>query len=195
MKLASLSLGAAVLGILVVSVAWFSVRPQTRSSKIPAAAVEAKVSHVIDAYTIKVDISGKGAAAVRYIGIDTPDDVDPRLLSEEMDQVTAVKNDELVDGKSVYLEQDVSDTDQAGHLLRYVYLADGLLVNQELVRRGFAQAIPAPPNTKYQELLRAAEQEARNSLRGFWGPVEAYDPTLEQIPQLPPIPSSSSTTR
>ena len=37
--------------------------------------------------------------------------------------------------------KDVSETDRRGRLLRYGYLADGTVVNDELVRHGLAQVI------------------------------------------------------
>ena len=39
----------------------------------------------------------------------------------------------------MHLEKDESDTDRFGRLLRFVY-ADGILVNAELVREGYAIA-------------------------------------------------------
>jgi micrococcal nuclease len=79
----------------------------------------------------------------------------------------------------VVLETDVSETDDFGRLLRYVWLppdddtaetgtATWRLVNLELVRAGLAEARDYPPDTKYSELLDAAESEARTARRGIW---------------------------
>jgi len=90
---------------------------------------------------------------------------------EWMGPEASAANKALVEGKAVYLEKDVSDTDRYGRLLRYVFLADGTFVNGELVRQGYAQAITYPPDVKYQKLLRALEQEARSRGKGLWQPT------------------------
>lgn len=72
-----------------------------------------------------------------------------------------------MEGKTVTLEKDVSETDVYGRLLRYVWV-DGVFVNGELVRLGYARAISYPPDTKYQERLAQLEEEARQASRGLW---------------------------
>lgn len=70
-------------------------------------------------------------------------------------------NRELVEGETFRLVKDVSETDQFGRSLRYVYLADGTFVNAELVRQGFAQAATFPPDVAHQELFSELQAEAR----------------------------------
>jgi len=50
------------------------------------------------------------------------------------------KNKELVEGKTVRLEKDITDRDKYSRLLRYVWV-DSLLINLELVKQGFATRI------------------------------------------------------
>jgi endonuclease YncB( thermonuclease family) len=114
---------------------------------------EATVVEVVDGDTIKVAIAGT-TYSLRYIGIDTPEAGDP------MGTEATAANRQLVEGQTVYLVKDVSETDRYDRLLRYVYLADGTFVNAELVRLGFAQAKAYPPDTKYQDLFAQMEQEA-----------------------------------
>lgn len=120
----------------------------------------AKVIQVIDGDTIKI----AGGSYVRYIGIDTPEVYPER---EALGMEACLANRELVEGKRVRLEQDVSDTDRYGRLLRYVYVND-IFVNAELVKRGLARAKAYPPDTKYQEYLEKLEAEARLANRGMW---------------------------
>jgi micrococcal nuclease len=120
----------------------------------------AEVSQVIDGDTIVIE----GGFHVRYIGIDTPE-VHPQLEAYGMEALQA--NRELVEGKEVRLERDVSETDKYGRLLRYVYV-NGILVNAELVRQGLAYARAYPPDTKYQDYLEELETEAREAGRGMW---------------------------
>jgi micrococcal nuclease len=128
----------------------------------------ARVVRVVDGDTIRVTIDGQ-EYALRYIGIDSPETVRPNHPVEWMGPEATAANEALVGGKTVYLEKDVSETDRYGRLLRYVYLADGTMVNAELVRRGYANSSTYPPDVKHQELLDRAEREAREAGRGLWG--------------------------
>src|SRR4030042_2567140 len=78
------------------------------------------VTRVIDGDTIEIE----GGQKVRYIGIDTPEKVDPRPSVQCYGKEAAAKNKELVEGKRVRLEKDVSETDKYGRLLRYVFVGD-----------------------------------------------------------------------
>ena len=134
---------------------------------------EATVVRVVDGDTIKVILAG-ATYTVRYIGMDTPETVDPNSPVMWMGPEASAANAELVDGRTVYLEKDVSETDRFGRLLRYVWRDEPsgwLLVNLELVRQGFALSSAYPPDVKYQDLLDAAQTAARIDERGLWGPT------------------------
>ena len=122
-----------------------------------------KVIRVIDGDTIELENGYK----VRYIGIDTPETVAPNKPDGCFGKEASNKNRELVEGKKVKLEKDVSETDRYGRLLRYVYV-DNIFVNDYLVREGYAFAVSYPPDIKMQDHFRAAEKEARENLRGQW---------------------------
>jgi micrococcal nuclease len=146
------------------------------------------VVDVVDGDTIKVDING-AIYTVRYIGIDTPETVHPTVPIEWMGPESSAANKDLVAGKEVVLERDVSETDQYGRLLRYVWIDGGdawLLVNLELVRLGFANASTWPPDVAYQELFRDAEADARDAGVGLWGATPPPQPTA------PPPPSAQA---
>lgn len=132
------------------------------------AMVEAQVVQVVGGDVIKVLIDGV-EYTVRYIGIETPEIVDPSSSVQSMGREAAAANEELVGGQIVLLEKDVSETDRSGRLLRYVYVGD-VFVNEELVRRGFAQVSTYPPDTKYVDVFTKAQQEAREAERGLWAP-------------------------
>lgn len=76
---------------------------------------------------------------------------------------TSNKNKELVEKKQVWLEKDVENKDKYDRLLRNVYLPVGgtnlLLINDFLVREGYAQVYTFPPNVKYVDCLILAQQE------------------------------------
>jgi micrococcal nuclease len=145
----------------------------------------ATVTRVVDGDTIHVDIDGRDYS-LRYIGIDTPETVDPRRPVGCYGAEASDRNKALVEGKQVGLEHDVSETDQFDRLLRYVWLlgedgAPTVMVNAALVRDGYAQVVTYPPDVKYQETFLALQREAREAGRGLWGQVCA-SPT----PSAPP---------
>ncbi len=149
----------------------------------------AKVARIVDGDTIVVSIGGKNVK-VRYIGMDTPEDVDPNKPVEPMSREAAAANEALVSGKTVVLEKDVSETDRYGRLLRYVWLHQGTtwtLVNLELVRRGFARAVSYPPDVKDDEVFASAEGAARSSHVGLWAPGASAAP--EATPRRTPKPT------
>ena len=127
---------------------------------------EPLVTRVIDGDTIEVKIAGV-KYKVRYTGIDTPELSDRREEYRSLAHEATKLNKQLVEGKTIRLEKDVSETDRHGRLLRYVYV-DDTFVNAELVREGLAWAKSYPPDTKHQEYLEELEAEARQAERGIW---------------------------
>lgn len=153
--------------------------------------VEALVLRVIDGDTIEVSISGE-TYRVRYIGIDAPETVAPGRPVGWMGPEATAANKDLVEGRTVYLEKDVSEVDQYGRLLRYVFVRE-LFVNVELVRRGYAQVTTHPPDVKYQALLLEAQREARIAGAGLWGATPTAI-VVETTPTSGPPADGATTT-
>ncbi len=61
---------------------------------------------------------------------------------------------------------DVGARDRYGRLLAYVWV-DDVMVNAELVRRGYAQVMTVPPNVRYQQLFIDLQRGAREAGRGL----------------------------
>ncbi|PIP24475.1 MAG: nuclease [Candidatus Moranbacteria bacterium CG_4_9_14_3_um_filter_40_7] len=131
---------------------------------------EYKVSRVIDGDTIEIE----GGERVRYIGIDTPETVDPRKPVQCFGVEASNKNKEMVVGKTVRLEKDTTDRDKYKRLLRYVYVGD-TFINLEMVKQGFAYSYSYPPDIKFQKEILAAQQEAEKNKNGLWNacPLDA----------------------
>lgn len=126
----------------------------------------ARVVRVIDGDTVDFSISGGPTERVRFIGMDTPETKDSRKPVMCFGQEATNKTTELLNQSKnlVLLEKDVSETDLYGRLLRYVWitLPDGKLymLNEELVRWGFAQSASYPPDVKYQSRFVSLTKEA-----------------------------------
>jgi len=146
--------------------------PQSKiTSSIKIASNEAFfVTKVIDGDTIVLENGQK----VRYIGIDTPELHHPKKEVECFSQQAYEKNKELVLGKKVFLQKDISEKDKYNRLLRYVFLDEKMssdeasFVNLYLVKNGFAYAATFPPDVKYANLFLTAQKEARQKNLGLW---------------------------
>ena len=144
-----------------------SITVPATGSPTPSGLEQAVVVNVVDGDTIDVLLGGE-ERRVRYIGVDTPETVDPRRPVGCFGAEAGARNRELVDGKTVGLERDVSETDDFGRLLRYVWLG-GEMVNAQLVEEGYATAATFPPDVKYAQLFASLQVEARERDRGLWG--------------------------
>jgi len=146
-----------------------------------------KVIRVVDGDTIEIE----GGEKVRYIGIDTPETVDPRKPVQCFGVEASKKNQELVEGKMVRLEKDITDRDKYNRLLRYIYVGD-TFINLELVKQGFAYSYSYPPDIKYQDQIVKAQQEAHEAKRGLWS--ACLDDPRVSTSSVAPSPTPASAT-
>ena len=155
----------------------------TSSATYGIAGEKVLVTEVIDGDTIKVE----GSRTVRFIGIDTPETKDPRKSVQCFGKEASNKAKELMEGKKVILQKDVTETDIYKRLLRYVFLpldpdsigpdkigigvddSSLLFVNDYMIREGFARALTYPPDVKYTEQFLEAQRQAKAEGRGLWG--------------------------
>ena len=166
-----LVIACALLGVLIAGVLRIvsSVGTRTQaprfenSAEVVQATSSVLVTRVVDGDTIEIE----GGEKIRYIGINTPETVDPRRPVQCFGHEASERNKELVEGKVVRIEKDISDRDKFGRLLRYVWLG-GTFINKQLVDDGFAYATSYPPNVKYEKVFSQAQQKAREEKRGLW---------------------------
>ena len=126
-------------------------------ASLRAKRVTATVLRAIDGDTIEL-VNGK---SVRLLGIDAPE------YGEEFSIAATNRLKELVEGKTVELEKDVSEKDSFGRLLRYIFVKDAF-VNLQMVKEGYAYAYVVSPDEKYLKEFIAAEEEARNKALNIW---------------------------
>lgn len=116
-----------------------------------------RVTRVIDGDTIDVNINGE-VYRVRYVGVNTPER-DEACYAEATNA-----NKTLVEGQTVRLERDTSDTDQYGRLLRYIYV-DDVFVNATLIKQGYGEAVRYNPDNREHSYFVDLEKEATNAGR------------------------------
>jgi len=168
-----------VFGILIVSVGIIFGRgygdkvvvPDIISENPPTGMYH--VMNVVDGDTIQVSLTGKvdDIETVRFIGINTPETVDPRKEVECFGHEASDKTKELLTNQNVFLESDdtQTDRDKYGRLLRYVLLTDKTNINQYLIQEGFAYEYTYKFAYKYQADFKAAQKYAKENGKGLWG--------------------------
>jgi micrococcal nuclease len=129
-------------------------------------ALDGIVVKVVDGDTIHVRI-GERVEKVRYIGVNAPEVHHPTRGEEPGGREAWDVNRQLVVGQRVRLELDVGARDRYRRLLAYVWVGD-VMINAELVRRGYAQVMTVPPNVRYQRLFLDLQRDAREAGRGLW---------------------------
>ena len=131
-------------------------RPPTVQPDAPPDGDRVAVTYVFDGDTIEVELDGR-TYRLRYIGVDTPEREEPYY------QAAFDFNRDLVEGQTVTLVRDVSETDQYGRLLRYVYLDDGTFVNAAIISAGMGRLVTFPPDVAQTENLKQLQAEAREA--------------------------------
>lgn len=152
-----------------------NANPSTQSpaqTVLDATLQEAEVVHVSDGDTLKVRV-GDEVNYVRLVGMDTPESVAPEESRNcEEGVIASDYTKSLVSrGQTVWLSRDVSDTDQYGRWLRYVWLEPptdpsdeneiaNKMLNAILVREGYAQVKRYKPDTTLYTLFKGWGDEA-----------------------------------
>lgn len=141
---------------------------------------QAEVVRVVDGDTIKVRMPDGSEGRVRLVGMDTPESVaEEESRNSEEGVIAADYTKSLVaPGQTVWLSRDVSDTDQYGRLLRYVWLERpsdpaseseiaGKMLNAILVRDGYAQVKRYKPDTTLYDTFKRWGDEASAQGKGM----------------------------
>ena len=134
------------------------------------ASLGGRVVDVIDGDTIRVRLDKPAEQrTVRYIGVDTPETVKPGAPVQCYGKAASGFNRRLVAGRRVRLVLGRERTDRYGRLLAYVRVERGPLVEDALLRGGFARTLTIPPNSDRARHFAALERTARAARRGLWG--------------------------
>ena len=139
------------------------------------------VTRIVDGDTLKVFYL-EGEESIRLIGIDTPESrvnkktkKDAKRSGQDVETIIAMgkRATEYVEslvkpGGLITIEFDVQERDRYKRLLGYVYLSNGNMLNEEIVKAGYASVMTIPPNVKYKDRFLIAYKQARERKIGLW---------------------------
>lgn len=128
---------------------------------------EVYVTKVIDGDTFVYRKNGKNIK-VRLVGINTPELHHPFKGEEYFGKEAKEFIKNKIYNKKVYLEKDEEDLDKYGRELRYVWISDDEMLNDELLREGFADVMTIKPNVKYEKNFRESLKKAKIERKGMW---------------------------
>jgi len=154
---------------------------QTLHSQKPGERLKAVARRVIDGDTLIISYQGR-EETLRLIGIDTPEvsenekalgeakrsGRDLKSLLEMGEEATHYVRGLVKPDDPLTVELDVQLRDGYGRLLGYVFLKDGRMLNEEILRAGYAEIVTIPPNVKYIKRLYNAYLEGKENRKGFW---------------------------
>jgi micrococcal nuclease len=134
----------------------------------------ALITRVIDGDTVEALMDGETSVVkVRFLGVDTPESVDPRRGVQCFGKEASAYTKRLLQGQRVELREDLQadDRDKYGRLLRNILREDGMDVNATLIAEGYAQAyLSFPLSAKRKAQLRLLQEQAKTEERGLWSP-------------------------
>ena len=126
---------------------------------------EVIVFRVIDGDTFELE----DGTRIRLIGIDTPESVSPDESKNTVyGTIASDFTKSLIEGRTVTLEYDIDLTDEYGRTLAYVYLENRQMLQEVLLKEGYARTMTISPNTRYEEIFRTLEGQAMYTETGFW---------------------------
>lgn len=162
------------LGVLISSYVYYAQETGLVDLGLPTKApntvgVYYTVTKITDGDTIHIDMNGHNET-IRFIGINTPETVDPRRPVQCFGKEASARMKELASGQIVRLEYDDSQSvrDAYDRILAYVYLEDGQMLNRKMIAEGYAYEYTYMMPYKYQKEFRDLQTLARTSKRGLW---------------------------
>lgn len=128
-----------------------------------------KVVRIIDGDTFEIQYKGK-PTSVQLIGVNAPEpNTTNNRLPEPYSEEAAKYLQEFLLEQPVYFIFDESKFDKHERILAYVYRSsDGVFVNLELIREGYAEVDLRYP-FKHEGLFLDYESRAKADRKGLWG--------------------------
>lgn len=138
------------------------------------------IVRISDGDTLVISVPGGGMEKVRLLGVDTPEKFESDKLEKQAGKLGVDKKTltalgekssaytaKLCAGHKCRLELDARPKDDYGRTLGYIHLDNGICLNEELVRSGYASVYKWFTYSQREHFL-ALEKDARKNRRGLW---------------------------
>jgi micrococcal nuclease len=119
--------------------------------------------HDGDTITLRTD---RGKHKVRLIGIDAPETGQKPWGSRSRQHLIRIMRQTKW---AVSVETDVVKQDKYGRPLVYLWTRKKELINERMLRDGYAVLFTIQPNSKYADRFEKAQHDARENKLGIWG--------------------------
>jgi micrococcal nuclease len=134
----------------------------TSDSSAPAAdgtypKYDATLTRIIDGDTIVISTGEH----VRFVGMNAPEH------DTQYGPGATAHLHQLIDGKSLQLQRDVSDKDKYGRILRFVWVGSEN-VDLQMVKDGWAKQLLIEPDNEYADQIKTLQQQAEAAHLGIW---------------------------
>jgi endonuclease YncB( thermonuclease family) len=155
-------LSAALLWVLLPVAACGPPRPEADATTLasPGDAETCLVQSVTDGDTLRC----RDGRRIRLLLIDAPELTQGPFGVRAREALAVL----APPGITLAVELDVQPQDQYGRVLAYLSLPDGRMLNEELLRGGFAVVAVYPPNVRHVERFREVSAGARAERVGLW---------------------------
>lgn len=155
------------LACLLLAVA---VVPALAAGPSPPPGLESGGSAVVEAVIDGDSLTLADGRTVRMVGIQAPKlpKGRPNFAEWPFAREAQAALSDLVQGQTVTLQFGGTPQDRYGRVLAQLARDDGLWVQGELIRRGFARVYTFPDNRAAAAEMLALEREARAERRGLW---------------------------
>lgn len=168
------------ISLLVIIVSFFLTENFDSIDKTETSSL--KIFKVIDGDTVHLK-QNQEIIKVRLIGVDTPESSendkafrDAYHSKEDVKEIVAMGKESkrflstlLQKNTDVTLELGTESKDKYNRTLGYLYLDNGNMVNETILREGFGMVVTFPPNVKYVEKFKSAMEYAIRNQNGLWG--------------------------
>lgn len=124
---------------------------------------QVSVRYVYDGDTVFL----RDGRKLRLIGINTPERARDEQPAEPHANA-ARQHLQAMSGKRWSLAYDAERRDRYGRLLAHAFDHEGRNITRRLLASGAGQLLVFPPNLRFVECYRAAQQRARESGHGLW---------------------------
>jgi len=142
----------------------------------PVTKEPARVMRIINGDTLNVLYQGKWEE-IKLLGLDMPETMlNDRVYEKALKNSTTpaeiinrgLTGREFVKkylqyGSQIWIEFDVQKRDHFSRLLGYVYLIDGRMLNEIILRAGMSEPLLLPPNLKYQQRFQEIARQVQKT--------------------------------